>query len=156
MSVERPPITLNGLAIAAQAALLIYLQVIEWIDLFPWNDVRRGNGQESLDVALGIFMLVGVFVTWRRWWRAMAIAAAGYAVWLGLQVTTFWIPYARGASPRWQRIHAANFSQTIQWLPRWDNHLPPDASHFVLQLLLVATLAAQIAATRRARRESTV
>jgi hypothetical protein len=136
-------------AVIAQAVLLVYLEVIEWIDLFPWNDVRRGNGQAILDVALGAFMLLALAATWRRWWPGMAAAVLGYVVWLGLQITTFWIPYAVGASPQWQRIHAANFSQTIQWLPRWDTHLPPDASHFVLQLILVVALGAHVVATWR-------
>jgi hypothetical protein len=135
-------------AFASQACLLVYLQLIEWTDLYPWNDIRRGNGQEALDVAIGVCMLGFLAATWRRWWPGMLLATLGYAAWLSLQLTTFWMPYALGASPQWQRIHAAHFSQTTQWLPRWDDHLPPDASHFVLQLLLVVALLATAIATR--------
>jgi hypothetical protein len=127
-------------AVAAQVILLAYLQIIEWVNLYPWNDIRRGNGQETLDIVIGIVMLAAIIATWRRWRPGMFIALAAYVGWLVLQITTFWIPYARGASPRWARIHAANFAQTVQWLPNKGNHLPPDASHFVLQLLLVAAI----------------
>jgi hypothetical protein len=138
------------LALASQALLLLYLQVIEWVDLYPWNDVRRGNGQEVLDVLLGAFMGMALVATARRWRSGLVIAALGYAVWMYLQVVTFWVPYATGASARWQRIHAAHFAQTIQWLPSWDDHLPPDASHFVLQLLLLFALGATVASARGA------
>jgi hypothetical protein len=72
-----------------------------------------------------------------------------YAVWLALQITTFWTAYIGGASANWQHIHAAYFAQTIQWLPRWGTHLPPDASHFVLQLLIVLALLTTTVAARR-------
>jgi len=114
--------------------------MIEWISLYPWNDIRRGNGQGGLDILLGVVMLAGIISAARRWRIGVTLVALVYVAWLALQVVTFWVPYAVGASPRWQRIHAANFAQTIQWLPRSGTHLPPDASHFVLQLLLIATV----------------
>ena len=46
-------------------------------------------------------------------------------------------------------IYAANFAQTVQSLPGVENHLPPDANHFVLQLLLIATLVVTAAAALR-------
>jgi hypothetical protein len=135
----------------SQVLLLIYLELIEWVDIFPWNDVRKGNGQEALDVVLGLLMAGVVLATVRRWRIGMALAVMLYTVWLALQITTFWTAYIGGASPRWQRIYAVHFAQTIQWLPRWDTHLPPDASHFVLQILLVAALITTATATLRVR-----
>jgi hypothetical protein len=37
-------------------------------------------------------------------------------------------------------------------LPRWDAHLPPDASHFVLQLVLLGALVVTALALRQAYR----
>ncbi len=37
----------------SQGILFLYYQVIEWVNLFPWNDIRRGNGQASLDLIMG-------------------------------------------------------------------------------------------------------
>ena len=142
------------ISIASQALLLLYLEAIEWVDMFPWNDVRRGNGQEVLDVALGVLMAGAILATYRRWRFGMIGAAAVYVLWLFLQVATFWTAYIGGASPQWQRIHAANFAQTVQWLPRSGTHLPPDASHFVLQILLVMALVTTTAATVRVFRVS--
>ena len=130
------------LAVASQIFLLTYLQVIEWVEMFPWNDIRRGNGQETLDIAIGIAMTGFIVATSLRWRPGIWVSLLFYAAWLVLQIQTFWLPYIFGASERWAKIHAANFAKTIQWLPREGNHLPPDASHFVLQILLVATLVA--------------
>lgn len=139
-------------AFASQAFLLAYLEVVEWVDLYPWNDVRQGNGQETLDVVLGVVMAGALAATYFRWRPGMIGAFALYLVWFGLQAWTFWIPYAFGASERWARIHAANFAKTVQWLPTYGKHLPPDANHFVLQLLLVAVLLTiGVAAWRRQR-----
>ncbi len=128
-------------AFISQALLVVYLEVVEWIDLFyPWNDIRRGNAQETLDIVLGAVMAAALAATYFRWRPGMVGAFLAYAVWLGLQVWTFWIPYAFGASERWARIHAANFAETVQILPTYGDHLPPDANHFVLQVLIVAAL----------------
>lgn len=136
-------------SVLSQIALLVYLQVIEWVDLFPWNDVRNGNGQEVLDIVLGVIMIAAIIATYQKSFAGTALAFVVYAAWLYLQVTTFWIPHIAGASEQWQRVHAAHFAQTIQWLPTWDNHLPPDASHFVLQLiLLTAFIATGLAAVK--------
>jgi hypothetical protein len=138
-------------AVAAQLVLLAYLQFIEWVDVFPWNDIRRGNGQEMLDIGIGIAMLGFIFATWRRWRAGIILSVLFYGAWLGLQIQTFWIPYVFGASERWARIHARNFAETVQWLPSEGNHLPPDASHFVLQLLLVVTLIVMLLAFKSSR-----
>ena len=143
-----------SVSIASQALLLAYLEVIEWVDMFPWNDVRRGNGQEGLDIALGLLMVSTIVSTYRRWRIGMVCAVLVYAAWSWLQIATFWTAYIGGASPQWQRIYAANFAQTVRWLPRWGTHLPPDASHFVLQVLLGIALITTTAATIRLRRNA--
>jgi hypothetical protein len=127
-------------AFTIQLLLMVYFEIVEWVDLFPWNDVRHGNGLEALDIVLGTVMVTLLVATSRRWRPGILLSVMFYTTWLGLQVTTFWIPYVFGASERWTKIYAGNFSQTVQWLPRIRNHLPPDANHFVMQLLLIAAL----------------
>ena len=136
-------------AVTSQLLLLIYLETVEWINLFPWNDVRNGNGQEVLDVVLGILIAGAVVATWLRWRPGMLVAILLYVVWMGLQIVTFWVPWVRGATPHWQRIYEANFAQTTQWFSRAGTHLPPDANHFVLQLILVVALICTALATWR-------
>jgi hypothetical protein len=127
-------------AAVAVAVLGVYLQVVEWVDLFPWNDVRTGSGQEMLDLLLALLsvMLVGWMWTSRRW--AQLVATLALAVWAALQVTTWWSPYLWGASPGWKRTWERWFSETVQVLPNDGVHLPPDANHLVLQLLILVAL----------------
>jgi hypothetical protein len=128
-------------SLISQVVLLVYCQVVEWANLFPWNDIQHGNGQAGLDFAIGSVMLGAVVSTVRRWWRiAMAIATVLYAVWLWLQIETWWFGYIAGASPGWKRTYALFFSQTVQVLPRFGDHLPPDACHLVLQLMVLVAL----------------
>jgi hypothetical protein len=134
----------------SQISLLAYLELIECVNLFPWNDVRRGNGQGSVDIAIGAVMIGAIVATIRRWRIAMAIATVLYAIWLWLQIDTWWIGYIRGASPAWKRTYARFFSETVQVLPRGGDHLPPDACHLVLQLLILAALATTALATAAA------
>ena len=139
--------TANRRAAIAVAALGVYLQAVEWLDLFPWNDIRHGNGQATLDLAMAAATLGLVSTLWisRGPWPAW-LAVAALVVWGGLQALTWWPSYVFGASPGWRRVYARWFADTVQALPGDSAHLPPDANHLVLQLLILAALGASLAA----------
>ena len=61
----------------------------------------------------------------------MWLAWLATAVWLGLQLWTWWPPYLFGASDRWSQVYARAFAESTPILPRWGNHLPPDAAYFL-------------------------
>jgi hypothetical protein len=134
-------------AALAVLTLGVYLQAVEWIDLHPWNDVRTGNGQEMLDLLLAPLTVAAVAWLWtsRRW--AAVVLSAALLVWAGLQVTSWWSPYVWGASPDWRAVYDRWFAHTVQWLPNDGVHLPPDANHLVLQVLIVAALALCLSAS---------
>ena len=127
-------------SLLSQGMLFGYYQLIEWVDLFPWNDIRRGNGQATLDLVVAGIMLGLILVTSRRVWWAMGIAAALYGLWLYLQIQSWWLPYLQGASPGWKRVYGRFFGETVKFLPTVGDHLAPDACHIVLQLLIVSAL----------------
>lgn len=127
-------------SLLSQGILFGYYQLIEWVDLFPWNDIRRGNGQATLDLVVAGIMLGLILVTIRRVWWAMGIAAALYGLWLYLQIQSWWLPYLQGASPGWKRVYGRFFGETVKFLPTVGDHLAPDACHIVLQLLIVSAL----------------
>jgi hypothetical protein len=136
----------NRAAAVAVFAVGVYLQIVEWIDLFPWNDVRSGNGQELLDIILAGATLLLVITLWfgGRW--AAVLSSIAIIVWAWLQLSTWWIPYWLGASDGWKRVHSNWFSETIQILPRTENQLPPDANHLVLHVLILVALVSSIRA----------
>jgi hypothetical protein len=66
--------------------LLIYYQLIEWVNLFPWNEIRGGNGQETLDWIVGAVLLALILITFFQVRWAMTIAVFLYGFWLWLQI----------------------------------------------------------------------
>ncbi len=124
-------------AVVCQLLAAAYLQLIEWVDLFPWNDLSKGNQQEKLDfVLLAVQGVIAVWY-WRERLRLMCLGWASYAVWLYLQIVGWWQPYlfgGRTVGPNWY------FAKTYKFLPQIGERPTPDACHIVLQILLVAVL----------------
>jgi hypothetical protein len=151
-------------ALVWQVTLAAYMQLISWIPLGRWNyqpccpagwtQLERGTLTlaDALEVLAFVLPLVIFWYAQRRHWRwAIGIALSGYAVWLTLQVASWWVPYVFGASANWAAVYDRAFAQSMQILPRWGPHLPPDAMHLVLQILLVAVLWTGIPTLRRSR-----
>lgn len=143
----------NRLAAVSVAILGGYLQVVEWIDLYPWNDVRTGNGQETLDLILAGATIVLILGLWFFGRAAASVAAAALAAWIYLQAVTWWVPYFQGASPGWRRVYEKWFADTINILPRTEDKLPPDANHLTLHLLLLLAFALCLLAVFRRSRQ---
>lgn len=139
-------IGLNGGRRAAIAllALGVYLEAVEWLDLSPWTtdvSVTHGvNGQATLDLAMGGIIIVLAAWLWRGGWIPALVATAFLTLWGWLQIASWWIPYFQGASSTWKAVYARWFANTVQILPSSPGHLPPDANHFVLQLLILMAL----------------
>lgn len=154
-------------ALAWQIALAAYMQLISWVPLGRWNYqpccptglelLRRGtlNAADAAGTAAFLLPLVVFWVGARRQWRwAMWLSVAALTIWLGLQLWTWWPPYLFGASDRWARVYARAFAESTPILPRWGNHLPPDALHFVLQVLLSGcVVSGTMALLERCRRD---
>lgn len=142
-------------ALGWQIALALYMQVISWIPLGRWNYqpccptgfelLRRGDLAASDAAGAAAFVLPAAFfwVGARRGWRwAMGLSLLATAIWLVLQLVSWWPPYLFGASERWSVTYERAFAQATQVLPRWGRHLPPDAAHLVLQILLIGAVGA--------------
>src|SRR5258707_9516892 len=87
-------------ALISQAALAVYLQVVEWIPLGRWNNITNGNGQELLDIMIAVLQMVILLFYWKRWRWSMLCGIVLYGFWFYLEVCSWWIPYFRGASPQ--------------------------------------------------------
>ena len=148
-------------ALLWQLALAGYMQAISWVPLGRWNyqpccppgleAIRRGTVTTGDVTGTLAFLLPAALFGYgarreRRW--AMWIALAATAVWLGLQLLTWWPRYLFGASDQWGRVYARAFAESTPILPRWGNHLPPDAAHFCLQVLLTGAVVTGMRALR--------
>ncbi len=150
--------------------LAVYLWAVETI---PLGNRNRQKGERLLPALLsgqGIggaefgalafvalpAIVCGVAYRWRSLWFA-GIALLVDAVWLWMQIQTWWIPYISGRPSRWQLAYAQG--PTTKLLPSFGYHVAPDGMHFVIHVLLVAAimmalLGVRKLATRRAASES--
>lgn len=143
-------------AAVALVALGVYLEAVEWIDLSPWNNIRGGNGQETLDCALAAIFAALAAWLWFGGRVPALLSTALMGLWGWLQIGTWWIPYVKGASPEWSRTYAKWFAGATQILPSTPGHLPPDANHLILHVLIaIAFVLSAIAAAASFRRRVT-
>lgn len=133
----------------------LYLQLVEWVDLGPWNNFVQGsNGQEQVDLLLGVLTVVLALSLWRGGRIAALGAVAATGAWAALQIATWWVPYLQGATPAWQRTYARWFADNVQVLPGDATHLPPDANHLLLHILIAVAFVLSLIAARAARGSS--
>jgi hypothetical protein len=143
-------------ALVSQVVLAVYLQVVEWIPLGRWNNVANGNGQGSSDIILAVLQAIILVFYWKRWRWPMLAGLGLYGLWLYLEISSWWVPYFRGASPQFMRFYEHWFGNTYKFLPTIDGHPVPDAEHTVILALLVTVLTTSIIAIRMTfRRYST-
>lgn len=136
-----------------QVGLAVYMQLVSWIPLGRWNyqpccptgleQMRRGTLSAGDALGLAAFALIPLLSWWgyrtgRRF--ALKLALGSCVVWLGLQLGTWWLPYLFGATDHWSRVYQRAFAHSTPILPSWGNHLPPDAMHLVLQVLLMGVV----------------
>ena len=124
-------------AVAWQLVTAAYLQAVEWIPLYPWNDLSKGNMQEMMDIGILAAQLLIALGFFRGRLVLMCAGLAAYGIWFYLQVDSWWKPYlfgGRTVGPNWY------FAHTYKFLPQIGDRPTPDANHIVLQLLLVGVL----------------
>jgi hypothetical protein len=152
---ETPGLRESRRAAVAVGLVGAYLQVVEWIDLGPWNHFVGGsNGQERADLLIGVLTVLLVAALWRGGRIATFGAVAATAAWGALQIATWWVPYFQGASPAWQRTYTRWFAPNLQVLPADATHLPPDANHLLLHILVAAAFCLALSAARASRVKS--
>ncbi len=163
-------------ATVAQAMLVFYFQLVQWVPLGRWNQEPEDLGLNPLSnlpllsmattgtltagaalLVLAFLLPFGLFcVGYRRGSRVlMWLQVACYAGWAAIQMT-WWVLYAIGRTDdqvdRYQRV----FGHSTQLLPSFGRHLPPDGAHLVLHALLVVVLLTTIAALRVGRTSAPV
>ena len=141
------------ISLVAQILLAAYFQLVVRVPLGGWNYQpgsapllsQWSDGALSAEELLGslLFLLPVVLFSiafWRRYRWLMWVGLVGYSVWLILQIKTWWIAYLFGASDAWFATYQRVFSASTKVLPSFGRHLAPDGLHFVLQILLTATV----------------
>jgi hypothetical protein len=138
-------------SLIVQVILALYFQVIIWFPLGSWNDqpgqrlvtlVQNGQAIPAVGFALTMLLPVMLFALafWRRWLWLMWLGLIGYGTWAALQIQSWWIPWIFGADER--TLNNAKFlERTYKLFSSSPAHPAPDGMHFVLDLLLFASVA---------------
>ena len=133
-----------------QILLAAYFEAIVWLHLGAWNDqpgvrlIDAARSGELRPVVMFSTLIVAPLlaysiVFWRKWYRVLWLAFAGYAGWALMQVQSWWIPWLFGPNRR-ALANAHALQRTYKLFPSTAAHLAPDAMHFVLDVLLFAAL----------------
>ena len=139
-----------------------YLWLIDLIPLGNWNYQKgdylltaliKGKGIESGDVGLLIFITMPAVLFWvgykkRNVWFCLTALLVD-AIWLVMQILSWWVPYIAGTNKTWQIEYAKR--PTTKILPSFRNHIAPDAMHFVIHVLLVSAMITGICGIYRQR-----
>ncbi len=98
-----------------------------------------------------VFISLPVALFWaayrRNSFRIGIAALLVDAIWLILQIQSWWVPYVVGTDKPWQLEYAKG--PTTKILPSFGRHVAPDGMHFVISVLLVGALIAGIAGLRQ-------
>ncbi len=128
-----------------------YLWIISAVPLGNWNlqqgerllpALLHGHGVGVGDVGTLVFTSLPALLCWaahRRgsiWLAGLALTLD--AVWLWMQIQSWWVPYVLGTPREWQIKYAQG--PTTKVLPSFGRHLAPDGMHFVIHLLLVLAI----------------
>ena len=132
-------------SVASQLLLGMYFELCAWVPLGAWNDQPGRDqpvsfGEAAFNLFFGLAPIL-LSLTFLKGFRVLMWAGlVFYGVWLALQFLGWWVPYLFGASPQHAEMYERVFSRTYKFLPTIGGHLPPDAMHTVLQILLVIVL----------------
>jgi hypothetical protein len=141
-------------------SLTLYIWLISWIPLGNWNRQREGTllqallggrGIQAEDLGMLVFVTLPGVLFWLAYKRGsfwVALPALTLdAVWLVMQIQSWWLPYIFGTDKRWQLAYAKG--PTTKLLPSFGNHVAPDGMHFMIHVLLVAALFTGVAGLRQ-------
>jgi hypothetical protein len=124
---------------------LLYQIIIDFVPLFPFNDVQ------SRDKRLRLYEVLGNYPP------LLVIALCFYldnniSIWIGFAFTSiimvmhlfaWWIPYFFGFPKNVRSDYNKYFSRTYKFLPPIKDHIIPDAEHVGVGILLATTLIIQ-------------
>jgi hypothetical protein len=133
-------------AVVSALALLGYLAVIDWIDLFPWNDISAVSTRVRLRTSLTNYApLVVVAIAFLIGGDVLQLIGLGIAaVDVCLNAAFWWAPYLLGATGLQGDEYEKSFSRTRKSLPPISNHPIPDDEHVVVSVLMWTMLASAI------------
>ncbi len=116
---------MDWLFLAAILPLLLigYQLFIDWIDVFPWNDIGTKTFRErTLETALNYAPLLLIsFAFFHPSPMGILLGMLGSYLYLFGHLNAWWRPYFFGASAKEQQEYTRLFQRTYKVLPSIDN-----------------------------------
>jgi len=134
------------LAIVTPLVLLAYLALIDFANLYPWNDTASVPKRERIrDALLNYPPLVIASIAFLLDNQVLRIIGLVLVVVYTIgNAASWWIPYVVGATANQRRQYQTSFSRTSKSLPPIRDHPVPDNEHVVVSVLIWVMLVSSI------------
>lgn len=126
-------------AIGSQIVFYVYWLATEWIDFFPWNDIRSAKRKDQiagtiLHTILMALCMIAFFVG-NKW--LMVSACIWFTILLSVEICNWVLPYLFGIhlTEIDKETYGEHFVRTYRFLPPIKDHNIIDAQHTVVILL---------------------
>ena len=134
-------VDLRVAAAVAEATMLTYFMFQNYVDLSTWNNLADSESQLP-STLMGLVPGTAVVVATLRGGRRSARAAIVWVwIWVGMQITQWWIPYLFGVNPLTQDggqwYVDGDYARTFQLLHTEEGRVVPDAQHLTLHTLSI-------------------
>jgi hypothetical protein len=137
-------------AVTTPLALAVYLFTIDWIDLFPGNNVRTVPVRQKLLLGLIHYPLL-FFIAWAFLIGIHVLMVSAFViiiVFYGmLYIVSWWVPSFFGLSGKLQREYEQKFVGTIT-IPLIGKRLLPEVERMIAGALIVLMFVSAMQAMR--------
>jgi len=146
---------MNWVTAATFAPLLMlgYQLVIDWVPLFPWNDIEKKTVRERILETLINYspLLLIAFAFTQPKGFGWYVALGGCGFYLFGHFMAWWKGYFWGANEKELAEYRHRFSRTYKFLPAIADHPIPDAEHVVIGGLTIIMFTCAILAVLTAQ-----
>ena len=131
------------LAVLMPLLWLGWLVLIDWVPLFPLNDLRADNARQRLIAAAANYpvplLIAGAIALHRTWSLAAALALC--LLCLAGHLWSWWVPYLGFGTAAQREVYERDYRRTWKILPTTGRAVVIDVQHMVVGLGTLAMIA---------------
>jgi hypothetical protein len=140
---------MTAIAVALPLLWLAWLALIDWVPMFPLNDLTAGNRRSRLLAAVINYpfpLLIAGGVALRQPW-SLWTATVLCVLTLAGHLVSWWLPYFGLSSASQRAVYLRDYARTLKILPTRNHTVVPDVQHMVVGAITLAMLATTSAVT---------
>ncbi|MEU5868666.1 hypothetical protein ABZ815_46370 [Nonomuraea sp. NPDC047529] len=140
---------MTAVAVAVPLVWLAWLVLIDWVPMFPLNDLSGANVKGRALAAVINYpfpLLIAAGVALHRTWSLAAATVLCLLVMTG-HVRSWWLPYFGTATDEQRELYRREYSRTWKVLPTAGRAVVIDVQHMVMGVLSLLMLATTIVVT---------